>query len=199
MLYPSRLKQSGGGTGGTEVYIDGVKSSAERVDLNSLIKLPNLSGNPQIIIYDDKIHILGIGSSNINHYKYDDGWIEVSELPYGFSSGVALVYNNEIHILGAYASENRTKHYKWNGTSWVSVSTLPYQFYYGSAVVYNDEIHILGSVESSSQTKHYKWNGSSWSSVSTLPYSGYYASAVVYNDEIHILGGNSSLYTTAEA
>ena len=81
----------------------------------------------------------------------------VSTLLYDFYDGSAVVYNNEIHILGSYASGNYTKHYKWDGKSWTSVSTLPYNFYYGSAVVLGNEIHILGTndSDSSSRTKHY--------------------------------------------
>ena len=79
----------------------------------------------------------------------------VSTLPYKFSQGSAVVYNNEIHILGDIDSSYYTAHYKWNGTSWTSVSTLPYNFYQGSAVVlYNNEIHILGG--SGNSTAHYK-------------------------------------------
>ena len=118
-----------------------------------------------------------------------NGCISVSTLPYEFCKGSAVVYNNEIHILGG--NRDRTKHYKYNGTSWSSVSTLPYDFYEGSAVVYNNEIHILGG--SAGNTKHYKYNGASWSSVSTLPYEFYRGSAVALNDEIHILGGSNHI------
>lgn len=117
-------------------------------------------------------------------------------LPYSFNYGSAVVYHNEIHILGsAIFDSTNTAHYKWDGTNWSSVSTLPFSFTSGSAVVYNDEIHILGgngNADSNNKLKHYKWNGSSWVSVSTLPYSFYFGSAVVYNNEIHILGGDDN-------
>ena len=117
--------------------------------------------------------------------------LSVSTLPYKFIAGSAVVYNNEIHILGSAYDNAQTKHYKWDGTSWTEVSTLPYAFYQASAVVYNNEIHILGSAanrDTTNYTKHYKWNGTSWTSVNTLPYNFYGGSAVVYNNEIHILG-----------
>jgi len=113
-------------------------------------------------------------------------------LPYNFHYGSAVVYNNEIHILGGGSTDSdRKKHYKWNGEEWSEVSTLPYIYYGGSAVVYNNEIHILGS-SGDNKTKHYKWDGEEWYEVSTLPYDFYYGSAVVYNNEIHILGGGST-------
>lgn len=114
----------------------------------------------------------------------------LKKLPYRFGSGAAVVLNNEIHILGGYGNENKTKHYKWNGTDWVSVSTLPYQFNTSKAVVLNNEIHILGGGNSSDYKKHYKWNGTEWISVSTLPYELSDGVAVVLNNEIHILGSN---------
>ena len=112
-------------------------------------------------------------------------YTQVSTLPYNFYLGSAVVFNNEIHILGGY--ENQLAHYKFNGNSWTQVSTLPYNFYLGSAVVFNNEIHILGGYEN--QLAHYKFNGNSWTQVSTLPYNFYLGSAVVFNNEIHILGG----------
>ena len=126
------------------------------------------------------------------------GDISVSTLPYDFNYGAAVVYNNEIHILGSEYYNNdylyAKYHYKFDGASWVRVSTLPYNFYNGSAVVLNNEIHIMGS--SDGYTKHYKFNGSSWKSVSTLPYKFYGGAAVVYNNEIHILGSGNSSYCT---
>lgn len=115
----------------------------------------------------------------------------VSTLPYKFYYDLAVVYDNEIHILGDYLNDSLTAHYKWNGSSWTQISTsLPYDCSEGSSVVYNNEIHILGSKNSSYRTGHYKWDGSAWTSVSTLPYVFYTSPAVVHNDEIHILGGD---------
>ena len=79
----------------------------------------------------------------------------VSTLPYNFNIGSAVVYNNEIHILGSGHSTSYKKHYKWDGSSWTSVSTLPYEFYSGSAVVYNSGIHLLGSSYTTSNKYHY--------------------------------------------
>ena len=121
--------------------------------------------------------------------------IGAKDLPYAFYRASAVVYNNEIHILGSYDSANRTAHYKWNGSEWVSVSTLPYEFFNGSGIVYNGEIHILGGEYGN--TNHYKWDGSAWTSVSTLPHPLYLGGAVVYNDEIHILGNGTTAYNTA--
>ena len=123
-----------------------------------------------------------------------NGVVSESTLPYDFRYGSAVVYNNEIHILGNYSSGSQTYHYKWNGSSWTSVSTLPYNFFYSSAVVYNGEIHILGNSNSSSTESqyHYKWNGSSWSNEGDLPYMLNHGRAVVYNKFIHILGSDQS-------
>ena len=122
--------------------------------------------------------------------EHVSGNVSVSTLPYTYADSSAVVFNNEIHILGSNRSGNYTKHYKFNGTSWEEVSTLPYDFYRGSAVVFNNAIHILGG--NGNNTAHYKFNGSSWEEVSTLPYGFNRGSAVVYNNEIHILGSNSS-------
>ena len=120
----------------------------------------------------------------------DGEWKSVSTLPYSFQGGCAVVYNDELHILGGQV--DATAHYKWNGFSWESVSISPWSIGNSScAVVYNNEIHTLGYTQN-----HYKYNGEIWESVSTLPYTFYYGSAVVFNDEIHILGSNNSSYRT---
>jgi N-acetylneuraminic acid mutarotase len=104
------------------------------------------------------IHILGVGSGGTTkHSKWDGSrWISVSTLPYDFAGGSAVVYNNEIHILGGGSSSVDTKHYKLGGTQWVSASTLPYDFGYAPAVVLNNGIHILGGNGSAHKKNHYK-------------------------------------------
>ena len=47
------------------------------------------------------------------YYKYSgSSWTQLSTLPYSFYQGSAVVYNNEVHILGSGYSSNYTKHYK---------------------------------------------------------------------------------------
>lgn len=125
------------------------------------------------------------------HDLYD--WKEVSAMNMSFntSRSVAVVLNNEIHVLGGNGSPVNTsayQHWKWDGTTWVHVGNLPYYFSGGQAVVYNNEIHILGSSADESDTLHYKYNGTQWVSVSTLPYGLKEGQAVVYNGAIHIMG-----------
>lgn len=122
--------------------------------------------------------------------------IGATPLPYDFECGSAVMYNNELHILGSVTSDYQKAHYKWTGSEWVEVSTLPYSFTQGAAVVFNNEIHIIGSNASSLyRTNHYKWDGATWTEVSELPYSFANGSAIVCNNEIHILGSSKS-YTT---
>ena len=111
--------------------------------------------------------------------------LKMPDLPYDFENGSAVVYNNEIHIMGSNSS-GYTKHYKYNGSTWTEVSTLPYYFYQGFAVVYNNEIHILCG---SGGTKHYKYDGSSWVSLPTPPVGmqSYTNSAFVYENKVHIV------------
>ena len=53
-----------------------------------------------IVVYNNEIHILGSNRSLKNHYKYNgSSWVEVSTLPYDFTSGCAVVYNNENKIV----------------------------------------------------------------------------------------------------
>ena len=80
----------------------------------------------------------------------------MTDLPYNFEYGSAVVYNGEIHILGG--NEGTIKHYKWSGSSWTRVSTLPYNFAHSSSIVYDKSIYIIGSKVSSGtniESKYY--------------------------------------------
>jgi N-acetylneuraminic acid mutarotase len=140
----------------------------------------------QAVVYNDEIHFF----CQTYHYKWDGTtWTSVSTLPYSFNNGKAVVYNNDIHILGGNGAP--TSHYKWDGTTWTSVSTLPYSFT-GAAVVFRNEIHILGgSWGGTGYSHHYKWNGTTWTKAASLPYSDTVL-AVVLDDKIHILGGTEN-------
>ena len=134
----------------------------------------NISNYSCTVLFDNKVHILGGGSTGLytKHYSWDGTeWSEESTLPYEFSGGCAVVLDNKIHILGGGLSG--TSHYSWDGTAWSEESTLPYEFAYGSAIVYNNsEIHILGGdYRGGVNTQHYSWDGTTWISRSTLPFS----------------------------
>ena len=79
----------------------------------------------------------------------------MADLPYEYSGTRALVYNDEIHILGG-GPNTYTDHKKYNASNdtWESVSTLPYEFFNAIALVYNDEIHIMGGNDTSYYTNH---------------------------------------------
>ena len=168
------LKNSTYGLSALKTLIDGINSDIDNTTyglsaLKTLIDTVNtnaayaktnnsLLNNSTYGLSALKTLIDGISNSGGSKPFYTSDFIKtitnipsVSTLPYSFYIGSAVVYNNEIHILGG--DNNYTKHYKWDGTSWTSVSTLPYNFYNGSAVVYNNEIHILGS-SSSNYTAH---------------------------------------------
>ena len=95
------------------------------------------------------------GGQLIPQVTESQSWKNTSSLPYNFYNGDAVVYNDEIHILGAYS--DNTKHYKWDGDRWLYVSNLPYFFANSCAVVYNGEIHLLGSDHSAYYNRHYKY------------------------------------------
>ena len=117
-------------------------------------------------------------------------------IPYDFYHGCAVVYNDEIHILGSAANTAPAiysqRHYKYDGNTnkWTPVSQIPFPFYRGSAVVFNNEIHILGG--NGGNKYHYKYNGVDWISVSTLPYVFLDGDAIVWNGQLHIYGSSNS-------
>lgn len=117
-------------------------------------KPDNFDANSKIVYYKGEIHFF----TQTYHYKYsyDNAGVFdlVSELPYTFTRGAAIVYNDEIHLIGGYSTSGLpstlgvTKHYKWNSTDgWVQVTDSlagTKGLYDVSAVVYKDKIYAVG-------------------------------------------------------
>ena len=144
------------------------------------------NATPEDILKGKKAYVGGKlveGTLSLNPVEVD---VSLGKTPYSIFLTSAVVLNNEIHILGGY--NNRTSHYKWEGSKWVRATDLIRNFSDGGAVVLNNEIHALGG-DGSQSKNHYVLRGSSWTSISSLPYNFYYSSAVVLNNEIHLLGG----------
>lgn len=136
----------------------------------------SVTSNPDVY-YNEKLKIVSYLS------------ITDMTMPYDFIGLTAVLYNNEIHVIGGNnaSSDNVTYHIKWNGTQWVDVSTVPIAYVDGRAVVCDGEIHLF------SGTLHYSFNGSSWTErnlPSGIDTTG--SSTVVYNSKLHILGGSSN-------
>lgn len=136
-----------------------------------------------------------VGSQNIivNYYDVSTSFsVEVvrfamSQLPYEFYRGMAVVYNNEIHILGS--SRYPANHYKWDGSAWVLLASIPNDVADGAAVVFNNEIHVFGGNSANNNKGYYIWNGTSWSSASNLPWAFYGGYSIVYNNNLYLIGG----------
>lgn len=141
------------------------------------------------VFFQNKLHFL-MGTS---HITFDGFKFEVLEdIPYNTYGGSAVVYNNEIHVIGG---NNYSKnHYKWDGNSWDLVTTMTLGRYAVVSIVYNNKIYLLGrgardngNVIQSCQV----FNGESWQSVEQqCPISPSFG--IVYNNEIHVFVNNST-------
>ena len=141
-----------------------------------------------IVVYNDKIHILGGSYDNSTtkyHYVWNSGssWSSVSTLPFYFYYGSAIVYNDKIHIMGGKGDSR--EHYAWNGSSWSSVSTLPMDFVSGDLITDDYGIILLDD------TSCYRNYGtSSWTKDTiTIPddFSG--GRAAYINGMVEVFGG----------
>lgn len=151
--------------------------------------LLNLNGKIYCISTSDTVSFL---------YEMNDAMIsnkKIAELPYPFNPiySCALVYNNEIHIIGGANTNCNRFHYRWDGKKWRVASMLPCDCSKVCAVVYHNEIHIIGGVSTNNEytTKHYKWNGVKWESLSNIPdvYNTKNQKVVfVYNNNLCVFG-----------
>lgn len=77
------------------------------------------------------------------------------KLPRKFKSVSALIFENELHILGDIY------HYKFDGDKWIEVSTIPYPIKYDTACIwFTDQIYIL--VDDINYRNTYVWDGTEW-------------------------------------
>lgn len=159
-----------------------------------------------LVSFNNELHLLG-GDDELlrSHYKWDgESWKIASELPFDFCDGLAIVYNNEIHIIGsspigfivnpAESIPNFiNSHYKWDGETWKKASNLPYITWGCTGFVMNSKLHICGGGRGdgvSYAKNHYIWDGVSWSRGTDLPDERFSASAVRISDtEVYITGG----------
>lgn len=79
-------------------------------------------GYSSLVVFDDKIHILGGGTSSDNynkHYSFDGTELlgDVTA-PFSIAHGQAAVYDGKIHLIGAYEGPN--KEYTFDGTTWAT-------------------------------------------------------------------------------
>lgn len=108
--------------------------------------------NGEIHIFGSSYNVSGAILNSAKHYKYNlangGSWVKVSELPYDFCSGKAIVINDEIHIFGGKHNEdkvyNGTKHYKYSNGDWVNVGDIP--FVLDGCACYHNEISNSGVV-----------------------------------------------------
>lgn len=142
------------------------------------------------LIYKGELHILG----RTSHYKWNgSSWVSVSTLPYSLygSTCGAVVYNDEIHILGGddNTSEDSKKHYKWNGSNWENVGKIPMSESYSfdaKPFVYNDMILVFSY-------GFYGWTGNAWIPPASLGLEsqGDYRDPayIIHNGDLYRFGG----------
>ena len=154
-------------------------------------------GGSNIVVYQNKIHILGGDAYNFNkHYSWDgENWTNEENLPYSLESMDAknrvVVYNNKIYLF--YYIDNRTRWYTYDGTSWTlhNAEISSHDCRGSSVVVFNDKIHIFGGDDSIS-SKSYATvdeNDNITLHQNYDSFGGNHAGAVVYRNKVHILGG----------
>lgn len=156
-----------------------------------------------IVVFNNELHLLGGSGEKVrSHYKWDgETWSVASELPYDFSNGRAIVYQDKIHIigggsarfLGEYSTGRLNNHYAWDGESWTKASNLPYTVWGATPFVSSGQLHLIGGgiVEGVNYNRyHYVWDGISWSKATDLPFDAFNVSVVVYsNTRVYVFGG----------
>ena len=139
-----------------------------------------------------------------NNYKYNtltDTYTQLTDIPYDFSNGTAVVIGTDIYLFGSYDNnsgslDNVTKNYKYNTLTdtYTQLTNIPYAFYGGSAVAIGTDIYLFGSASSGDYRKAYKYNTltDTYTQLTNIPYDFYGGVAVSINsiEEIYLLGSS---------
>ncbi len=171
-----------------------------------------------VVTYNGAIHVLGdsiLRSRNGDimdiyqaseytqaHYKWNGtSWVQLSNLPYPFDGGYAVVWDNKIHIMGRNIvtttsdSSQRKKHYSFNGSAWSSQSTAPSPLDFGTAVV----VAFEGGIHVFKGTSHWKYYGVSWALGESSPNAMFTTNRLAYDLGDHYLHFIGGMYTKGGA
>lgn len=193
----------------------GILSASDVVTYSHIRYIPDkiVYGKSKIIVTDDNLLNLIIGTK---HYIIDINDLEdetvywdqdyAFSLPYDYSNGDCVVFNNAIYMLGNKSRilrqrESYTAVHQddacdmvsiYDGNNWeIQNEKLFALFADGAATVFNNEIHVLGG--SKNLTAHSKSHEGGWVYESTLPYSFQNGCAITFNGKLHLLGGTGAL------
>lgn len=149
-----------------------------------------------LIVYDNKLHIIGGSYSRTRHYTWDGTTLtRLDDLPFTNAEGFysATVYNGDIHAV--YKINDVYGHYKYDGSSWSEVvdvsATFPNNMFSIYLFVCNNTLYAFG-YGLQSTTQIYKYSDSSWSEVELLGQSIWGRSMISYDGYIY-LNDKSSL------
>lgn len=150
-----------------------------------------------VVVFDNTIHLF-CGSNNNACYhsqwnKSSDTWTNKANFVDRFfnNGGRAIIFNNELHLLGGNQSYN---HFIWNKTNdtYNGVKSLSKNFSDGIAISHNNEIHLFGADDD--KYGHYKIVNDNLIYVSKMPSTvGRHGTfdVVSYNGHIHIFNSSS--------
>src|SRR5699024_10156339 len=96
VIYDDEIHILGGNATPTEHY----KWSKKTKTWIKSMSIPYSFDGGEAVVLNGEIHILGINETD--HYKFDGSvWTKVSELRIPFNDNIAIVYDDEIHVIGA--------------------------------------------------------------------------------------------------
>lgn len=110
----------------------------------------NKTLNGCVHVYNDKLYIIGIDTSNVTtgSYVYDiksNVLTPIARKPNQYANFSSVLYNNKIYCIGGQ-SITALDIYDIPSNSWSSGTNLPNARYYSTAHLYNGKIYTIGGV-----------------------------------------------------
>ncbi len=174
------------------------------------------SENSDVVVWDDKIHILGSTSGtnkSYYHYAYDgENWTKKADLPQYEGQTTAkddkcFLYNGSIQCIQRAKNYQPANIYIYQDDNWVLSGEIDDSNVYINWLASSNSIEWNGmqyffNTFRNSNSDNVVFNGTSFV---VIPYEDHspsdylypeYSRAVLYNNKIHLLGGRN-LYTSA--
>ena len=169
------------------------ETNIEKISVDGYQNLGGTKPNPlnctrgSACVYDNKMYVFR--ERNCYYMDASYTWTKSSlPNPYDVESSCAIVYKNEIHLIGCHTYSSKS-HYVLRNGSWVKLNDTPNEFSNPRGIIYNNELYVV------SGEYFYKYNdGDSWTLIHTFDSRQVLTSIplFLYNNKIYMFAFYSS-------
>ena len=120
----------------------------DRNTINGIEKLPeltNLNTKASMVVFQDKIHVIGGNGYATRHETWDgQKWTLLDQAPMYIENSCVIVFKDCIHVFSSASTAYKQYHYKYDGQTWTRLSTnTPVTFASGGVCHDGNYIYLI--------------------------------------------------------